>query len=44
MSETIDIVKDLYIKGVFPESWLNNLLDKGKITKEEYDTIIQAKP
>lgn len=37
--ETLNTVKDYYEQGVFPKSWVDNLLDAGKITKEEESYI-----
>lgn len=40
MNDVAKQIKEYYDKGVFPESWLKNLLDKGKITQEEYNSIV----
>lgn len=42
MSDLVNQIKEFYDKGVFPKSWLKNLLENGKITQEEYDSIINT--
>ena len=42
MSDIAKQIKEFYDKGVFPKTWLENVLKKGTITQEEFDIITNA--
>ena len=42
MSKTAEKYKEYYEKGWYNEEVLKNLVNVGKITQEEYDTIVGA--